>query len=65
MNTMGGNPFYSQVPMFAHPTSSFSGDVDRTKSEPKDNAMAIVGLVSITAITALVMLTIFRKLEAK
>lgn len=65
MNTMGGNPFYSQVPMFAQPTSSFSGDVDRTKSEPKDNAMAIVGLVSITAITALVMLTIFRKLEAK
>jgi hypothetical protein len=64
-NTMGGNPFYSQVPIIAQPTSSFSGDVDRTKSEPKDNAMAIVGLVSITAITGLLMLSIFRKFDSK
>lgn len=64
-NTMSGNPFYSQMPIIAQPTSSFSGDVDRTKSETKDNSMAVVGLVSITAITALVMLSIIRKLETK
>jgi hypothetical protein len=60
--TMGGNPFYSQTPFTAPQMySGFAGTVEK-ETEKKDNTMAIVGLVSITAISSIVLLTIFTKL---
>lgn len=63
--TMGGNPFYSQMPMMMPQNySGFAGTVEK-EVEKKDNAMAVVGIISVTAITSIVLLTILTKLSNK